>query len=153
MKPISPFVKENIIIELKSRSSIRQLASKYKISQSKVAQIAKNIKEDIPPRKSYRPTKFTKESKIDLVRNITNGNFQTAIEARDYLSKNFNIDVSANRIRQVLKDEGLSTKRKSKKPKLSAKQIRQRMDFVHMYEHWTIEDWKRVLWTDETKIN
>jgi hypothetical protein len=27
------------------------------------------------------------------------------------------------------------------------------MDFVHMYEHWTIEDWKRVLWTDETKIN
>jgi hypothetical protein len=27
------------------------------------------------------------------------------------------------------------------------------MDFVYMYEHWTVEDWKRVLWTDETKIN
>jgi DDE superfamily endonuclease len=27
------------------------------------------------------------------------------------------------------------------------------MEFVRMYEHWTEDDWKQVMWTDETKIN
>jgi transposase len=27
------------------------------------------------------------------------------------------------------------------------------MEFVKRYESWTIEDWKKVLWSDETKIN
>jgi hypothetical protein len=29
----------------------------------------------------------------------------------------------------------------------------QRLEFAQWYQSWTIEDWKRVLWTDETKIN
>ena len=28
-----------------------------------------------------------------------------------------------------------------------------RLDFAQWHQSWTIEDWKRVLWTDETKIN
>jgi hypothetical protein len=27
------------------------------------------------------------------------------------------------------------------------------MEFVTRYEHWTIDDWKRVIWSDETRIN
>ena len=27
------------------------------------------------------------------------------------------------------------------------------MDFALAHQHWTIEDWKRVVWSDETKIN
>jgi hypothetical protein len=27
------------------------------------------------------------------------------------------------------------------------------MDFAEKYLHWTVEDWKRVIWSDETKIN
>ncbi len=27
------------------------------------------------------------------------------------------------------------------------------MEFVVRYENWTIEDWKKVIWSDETKIN
>jgi transposase len=153
MKAISPLIKDNIIIDLKSGLSTRQLASKYGVSQSKVSQIAKTIKEEIPPRNLGRPSQFTRESKIHLIKDITNGSFKTAVQAQDYLSKHWNINVSTNRIRQVLKGEGLSTKKKTRRPKLSMKQIQQRMDFVHMYEHWTTADWRRVLWTDETKVN
>ena len=28
-----------------------------------------------------------------------------------------------------------------------------RLKFVRDHENWTVEDWKRVLWSDETKIN
>ena len=27
------------------------------------------------------------------------------------------------------------------------------MDFAVRYQHWTVDDWKRVIWPDETKVN
>ena len=27
------------------------------------------------------------------------------------------------------------------------------MDFALAHQYWTVEDWKRVVWSDETKIN
>ena len=31
--------------------------------------------------------------------------------------------------------------------------ICQHLDFATKYQHWTTEDWKHVIWSDETKIN
>ena len=31
--------------------------------------------------------------------------------------------------------------------------MRQRLDFALRHQHWTVDDWKRVVWSDETKIN
>ena len=27
------------------------------------------------------------------------------------------------------------------------------MDFAIAHQDWTVEDWKRIVWSDETKIN
>jgi len=27
------------------------------------------------------------------------------------------------------------------------------MDYAEAHQHWTVDDWKRVIWTDETKVN
>jgi hypothetical protein len=27
------------------------------------------------------------------------------------------------------------------------------LNFARYYKNWTVEDWKRILWSDETKIN
>ena len=41
-----------------------------------------------------------------------------------------------------------------KKCPLLNKHLRQaRMDFALSHRDWTIEDWKQVIWSDETKIN
>ena len=42
---------------------------------------------------------------------------------------------------------------KKKKPFLSKKHRKARMDFALTHQHWTVEDWKKVVWSDETKIN
>ena len=31
--------------------------------------------------------------------------------------------------------------------------IRQCLEFALRHQHWTVDDWKRVIWSDETKIN
>jgi hypothetical protein len=43
------------------------------------------------------------------------------------------------------------TKRKC--PELTPKHQRDRLDFAESHKYWTVEDWKRVVWSDETKIN
>jgi hypothetical protein len=42
---------------------------------------------------------------------------------------------------------------KKKKPALSAKNAKARLEFAKRHQHWTVEDWKHVIWSDEAKIN
>jgi hypothetical protein len=42
---------------------------------------------------------------------------------------------------------------KKKVPQLFKRHRRARLDFALAHQHWTVEDWKRVVWSDETKIN
>ena len=42
---------------------------------------------------------------------------------------------------------------KGKKPLLTKRHRRERLDFAIQHKDWTLEDWKKVVWSDETKIN
>ena len=42
---------------------------------------------------------------------------------------------------------------KKKKPLLTTRHCKARLNFALKYQNWTVEDWKRVFWSDETKIN
>ena len=38
-------------------------------------------------------------------------------------------------------------------PFLSARHCKACLDFAYAHKDWTMEDWKKVIWSDETKIN
>jgi hypothetical protein len=42
---------------------------------------------------------------------------------------------------------------KKKRPLLTKRHRRERLDFALSHQDWTVEDWKKVVWSDETKIN
>ena len=42
---------------------------------------------------------------------------------------------------------------KKKRPLLSKKHRQERLDFALSHQDWTVDDWRRVVWSDETKIN
>ena len=42
---------------------------------------------------------------------------------------------------------------KTKCPLLSAKHCKACFNFAYAYKDWTLDDWKRVIWSNETKIN
>ena len=42
---------------------------------------------------------------------------------------------------------------KAKKPLLTAAHRKHRLYIAEKYRNYTVEDWKRVVWSDETKIN
>ena len=38
-------------------------------------------------------------------------------------------------------------------PLLSVKHHKAHLNYAHTHKDWTVEDWKRVIWSNETKIN
>jgi hypothetical protein len=52
-----------------------------------------------------------------------------------------------------MKKLGMKAVVKKKRPLLSARHRKERLDFAIAHKDWTMEDWKRVVWSDETKIN
>ena len=43
-------------------------------------------------------------------------------------------------------------RKETKKPGLEPAMMEARLQFCLRYQHWTIEDWKNVIWTDETAV-
>ncbi|KAG1572828.1 hypothetical protein G6F48_013398 [Rhizopus delemar] len=66
---------------------------------------------------------------------------------------NFSAAIGFQRDGRTLRKAGLGAIEKPKKPLLSAKNIRKRLSWCMAHKDWTIDDWKRVVWSDETKIN
>ena len=99
-----------------------------------------------------RPAKLTEADKRELVRAITSGKSDTAIQLAQELKDTAKLEISADIVRRVMKEAGLKAASK-KKPRLSSEHIYQHLDFALRRQHWTVEDWKHVTWSDETKIN
>jgi aryl carrier-like protein len=54
---------------------------------------------------------------------------------------------------KVLKATGLEAQAKMKELLLRQKNVHARLRFAEEHKKWTVEDWKHVIFTDETKIN
>ena len=60
--------------------------------------------------------------------------------------------VSASTIRRILKKNGFHCVKPTRKSGLNDKMKQARLEFALKYQNWTIEDWKNVIWTDETSV-
>ena len=52
-----------------------------------------------------------------------------------------------------LKKASMKAVVKTKCPLLSAKHHKACLDYAYTHKDWTVDDWKRVIWSDEAKIN
>ena len=69
------------------------------------------------------------------------------------LKESLNLSITSQSVRNPLKEAGLKARKRVKKPALSLRHKRDRLNFAMKYKEWTVEDWKKVIWSDETKIN
>ncbi len=60
--------------------------------------------------------------------------------------------LSECRTRWTLKQMGYSSRRPHRVPLLLAKNRKQRLQFAQAHQNWTIEDWKNVAWSDESRF-
>ena len=100
-----------------------------------------------------RPHKLSSANIRHAQRLISSGKAETAVDLVKTLSDITNQPLSAQTVRRSLKVAGMKAVVKRKRPFLSKKHRKERMDFALTHQYWTVEDWKKVVWSDETKIN
>ncbi|EIE91839.1 hypothetical protein RO3G_16550 [Rhizopus delemar RA 99-880] len=103
--------------------------------------------------KAGRPKLLSSRDDQYLVRLVTVKDQENAVEARNTLENDLQKTVSAETVRRSLRRSGLTSFVKPQKPLLSEVNRRKRLDWALNHTDWTMEDWKRVIWSDETKVN
>lgn len=64
----------------------------------------------------------------------------------------FENGVSSSTILRVLRRNKMRCVKTTKKPGLTAAIMEARFQWALQYKDWTVEDWKKVIWTDETSV-
>jgi len=153
MHPISSAQKENILSLASNGHSTHLIASRVGVSQPTVSRVLKDL---LPNRSTPLPgcpSKLSPTSQHAVITQITTGKATNAVEVTKYINSIISHPVSAQTVRRVLKNHSFKAVTKKKKPLLSAVHRKRRLAFALKYKEWTVEDWKRVIWSDETKIN
>ena len=153
MRPLSPQVKCNVVSLLQQGHSVERVAAELGLGRSTVSRIKGSALPHRPNLKSGRKKILSPTVEYNIVRAITSGRQDTASEVQKDLVVNLGIEVSQTTVRRCLKQHGLKAAVKKKKPLLKKSHIKKRLEFAERYCDWTLEDWKRVVWSDETKIN
>ena len=84
---------------------------------------------------------------------INSGKADNSAQVTRMLRNITNQDLSSETVCQQLKKVGWKAVVKKKRPFLSKRHQRERVDFAVSHKEWTLDDWKRVVWSDETKVN
>ena len=84
---------------------------------------------------------------------MTSGRAKTAREVTNRLKEDMGASVSVKTVTCAVNQAGLASAEKKKKPMLSRANTKARLEFAKGHRYWTVEDWKRVIWSGETKIN
>jgi transposase len=153
MHPLSTDSYNNILSLLEKGYSIRKIADQHSISKSKIQKIRAKHFPNLIKSLGGRPTKLSPQDKHFCVREITSGRSKTSVEIRKKLEADLQVTVCNNTVCNALREAGLGAVEKESKPMLSSKNIKARLQFAKRHQDWTINDWKRVIWSDETKIN
>jgi hypothetical protein len=74
-----------------------------------------------------------------------------SIPLRD-ISNIIGLPISERTIRRRRSESGLGSYIAAEKPGLRPENIAKRLEWAEKYKNWTIEDWKRVIWSDESSI-
>jgi len=153
MRPLSDAKRNNVISLLTSGLSHRQITLRTGVGAGTVSRIRSECCPNLPKSTGGCPDKLSFTNVRHAVHLITSQKADDAVHVSRTLRTITNQSLSAQTVRRHLKAAGMKAVVKKKRPFLKKQHRRARLDFALTHKDWTIEDWKRVVWSDETKIN
>jgi len=151
-KEITPEVRAQVDILRQTGLKYRDIAQKLKISVAAAYKTVKRIEElqSFASRKRSGRRKVTTERDDRLIsRIVKNSPKASSLSVKVRLPKTL-CNVSTRTIRRRLFDNGLKSYTPARKPKLSAKNINDRLLFCKKYQNWTKREWENVMFSDES---
>lgn len=153
MKALTLAQQNRVLSLLGSHTSGKEIHRLTGISIGTISNLRKKHFPNHSKSKGGRPPKLSPANVHYSIRQITTAKVDNASQLTNTLSNIINEPLSHKTVRRALKAAGMKAVVKKKRPKLTQRHKRERMDFAIAHRDWTIEDWKHVVWSDETKIN
>lgn len=132
-----------------SLKEIEKITGKHRFTISRICKHVQQTKSFKEKPRSGRPKLLDDRHKRVLARILLKSNVKTAENVRKEAKQFHNIDVSRDTVARALKSMGFVARVKKKKPMLSAKHRKARLDWARKHSKWTSDDWKHVIWSDE----
>jgi transposase len=117
------------------RSTVSMILTKWKVTGCMVTKKARG-----------RPPPLGDRAIRELSRELLQDRRQSIAQ----IARNFN--VARNTIRKYIHNLGFGSRIAAKKPFLPSHHMTKRLDFAKVHAHWTVEDWKNIIWTDESSF-
>jgi transposase len=152
MRPITRQARTVILDLLKTGKSTRKIAEVVHVDQKTVCNVRRESGVALPAVPRGRPRALTAKTERFIERNVELRRVLTASDTRRHLIGHELINVSDNTVCRAFSRRKLHARIQRKVPMLTREHMHQRLDFAKKFKSWTFENWKRVIWSDETKI-
>ena len=130
MKSISSTTTLDILSLLDSNFTARQIAPRVGVSIGTVSMVRKNHIPNMPKSLGGCPTKLSEPDARHATRLINSGKADTAVQVHKVLQGITNQDFSVQTVRRKLKQAGMKSAVKTKRPFSSKYHQKQRLDFT-----------------------
>ena len=153
MKPITFTQLDNVLSLFQTSSSTGEISAQTGISKLKIASLAKEVVPDTENHQAGCLKKLSATDEHAVIKQVTTGRAENAAQVARNINPLLSQPVSTQTIKNTLHKANIDTRKKQKKPRLTPAQKKAHLIFAQKYKDWTVDDWKRVIWSDETKIN
>lgn len=146
------WVKSEIIKKYNNGMSQKNISEQFGINKSVICRfiqkyLSTGTVETI--HRGGRPRKTsTREDQI-IVREFKKDPFASSQNVVERLDLN----ISARTVRSRAIEAGLRSRKTAKKPFISRKNRKARIEFANKHLHWSIDEWRKILFSDESKFN
>ena len=153
MRSLSAAKRDRIITLLQSGAHTSDIHCQTGASAGSISNIHVKHCPELPKSSGGRPRKLTPADVTYARRIMRMRKAENAVQVAKALKDVTNQSVSSQTVRRNLREIGMVAAVKRKHPFLRSRHRRERLQWAERCKDFTLEDWKRVIWSDETKIN
>lgn len=157
MKSLTPQQRAIIKYAYEQGESVRAIAKNLGCGKTTVSDTILRLKNTgtTSPQKSLGRQKiFDDQARASLKRLVKKGKNRrlTLHEIRELWHKKTGTAASISTFRRVLHESGLHSRTTRRKPLLTEANMAKRLAWALQHRHWTVNQWRRVLFSDETTL-
>jgi transposase len=139
----------------KDKQSLSKISKLLKIHRTTVSRTIKNYLNrnnltTLP--KTGRPKLLTSKDKTILKKIVKKNNKKSAEQIRNKFIEKTNIEVSTKTIRRNLHKMNIFSRIPAQKPLLNDQQRENRLKWCIERKDWTVQKWKTIIWSDESRF-
>ena len=88
-----------------------------------------------------------------LGRKMNTGDLSSLRDAQRFIQKTDGMHVDVETVRRNLQQQNIRAYVQQKRPDLKWNHVQERLTFAREHTKWTVNDWKRVMFSDESIIS